>query len=106
MDIKKIKSTFTLQQDTSDCGVACLQSLINYYGGDISLEKLREISGTTKQGTTLLGLYQGANKIGFEAEGKEADINAIIEHGEPLILHVLIDKKLQHYLVCYGFKNN
>lgn len=106
MDIKKIKNTFVLQQDYSDCGVACLQSLINYYGGDISLEKLREISGTTKQGTTLLGLYQGANKIGFNSEGNEADIKAIIEHGEPLILHVLIDKQLHHYLVCYGFKNN
>lgn len=106
MDLKKIKNTFVLQHDYSDCGVACLKSLINYYGGDISLEKLREISGTTKQGTTLLGLYQGANKIGFEAEGNEADIKAIIEYGEPIILHVLIDEKLQHYLVCYGFEKN
>ena len=106
MDLKKIKSTFVLQHDYSDCGVACLQSLLRYYCGDISLEKLREISGTTKQGTTLLGLYQGANKIGFDAEGNEADLQAIIDHGEPLILHVLMDKKLQHYLVCYGFEND
>lgn len=106
MDIKKIKNTFVLQHDYSDCGVVCLQSLCRYYGGDISLEKLREISGTTKQGTTLLGLYQGANKIGFDAEGNEADMQAIIEHSEPLILHVLIDKKLQHYLLCYGFEND
>jgi len=90
MDLKKIKKTFVLQQDLSDCGVACLQSLTRLYDGDIALEKLREISGTTKQGTTLLGLYQGANKTGFDAEGNEADLNAIIEHGEPLILHVLI----------------
>ncbi|MBN1650883.1 MAG: ATP-binding cassette domain-containing protein [Bacteroidales bacterium] len=106
MDLKKIKKTFVLQQDQSDCGVACLQSLVRLYDGDIALEKLREISGTTKQGTTLLGLYQGANKIGFDAAGNEADLDAIIEHGEPLILHVLIDKRLQHYVVCYGFKNN
>ncbi len=106
MDIKKIKKTFVLQQDYSDCGVACLQSLVKYYDGNISLEKLREISGTTKQGTTLLGLYQVANKIGFDAQGNEADVEAIIEHGKPLILHVLISKQLQHYVVCYGFEKN
>ncbi len=105
MDIKKIKKTFVLQQDYSDCGVACLQSLVKYYDGNISLEKLREISGTTKQGTTLLGLFQGANQIGFTAQGNEADIEAIIDHGKPLILHVLLNKQLQHYIVCYGFKN-
>jgi ATP-binding cassette subfamily B protein len=106
MNHKEIKKNFILQQDASDCGVACLQSLARLYGGDISLEKLRDISGTSKQGTTPLGLYQGANKIGFDAEGNEADIDTLIEHGEPLILHVLIDKRLQHYLVCYGFEKN
>ncbi len=106
MSIKKIKKTFILQQDQSDCGVACLKSLVNFYDGEIKLEKLRELSGTSKQGTTLLGLYQAANSIGFDAEGNEADIQSIIDHGTPLILHVLIDKKLQHYVVCYGFENN
>jgi ATP-binding cassette subfamily B protein len=104
MDLKKIKNTFVLQQDYSDCGVACLQSLVRYYDGNIPLEKLREISGTTKQGTTLLGLFQGANQIGFNASGNEADIEAIINHGKPLILHVLLNKRLQHYVVCYGFE--
>ena len=106
MNQKLIAKTHILQHDQSDCGVACLLSLIHYYGGDNSLEKLRELSGTTKQGTTLLGLYQTANKIGFTAEGNEADIQAVIDHAAPLILHVVIDKKLQHYVVCYGFENN
>ncbi|MBN1251323.1 MAG: peptidase domain-containing ABC transporter [Bacteroidales bacterium] len=105
-NLKQLKKTFTLQHDQSDCGVACLSSLTKYYGGDISIEKFREISGTTKQGTTLLGLYQAANNAGFNAEGNEADIQVIIEHGEPLILHVVIEEKLEHYLVCYGYENN
>jgi len=105
LNLKHIKKTFTSQHDQSDCGVACLASLSKYYGGDISIEKFRELSGTTQQGTTLLGLYQGAQKAGFEAEGNKADIQAIIEHGEPLILHVVIDKGLNHYIVCYGYKD-
>ena len=61
-DKKRIKKSVVLQHDQNDCGVACLLSLIRYYGGNQSLEKLREYSGTTRQGTTLLGLYQAANQ--------------------------------------------
>ncbi len=103
---KKLSKTLVLQQDQSDCGVACLLSIIQYYNGNNSLEKLREISGTTRQGTTLLGLYQAANSLGFEASGNEADLQALIDHKEPLILHVVIDERLQHYVVCYGFEND
>ena len=103
---KKIAKTFHIQHDQSDCGVACLLSLIKYHGGDNSLEKLRELSGTNKQGTTLLGLYQSANQLGFEANGCEADIQALIDHKTPVILHLLIDKGLQHYVICYGYENN
>jgi ATP-binding cassette subfamily B protein len=103
---KQLQKSFVLQHDQSDCGVACLLSIIHYYKGTNSLEKLRELSGTTKQGTTLLGLYQAANQLGFIAQGNEADLQALIDHKEPLILHVVIDNRLQHYLVCYGFENN
>ncbi|MXV37707.1 ATP-binding cassette domain-containing protein [Flavobacteriaceae bacterium Ap0902] len=103
---KRSKRSFQLQQDQSDCGVACLKSIMQFYEGNATLEKLRELSGTNITGTTVLGLYQAANKIGFDAQGNEADIQAIIDHGEPLILHVLIEGKLQHYVVCYGYDEN
>ena len=103
---KHLQQTFTIQHDQSDCGVACLLSLIQYYGGSNNLEKLRELSGTTKQGTTLLGLYQAANQLGFSALGNEADLQAVIDHKEPLILHVVIEDRLQHYVVCYGYEKD
>ena len=61
---KHLQQTFTIQHDQSDCGVACLLSLIQYYGGSNSLEKLRELSGTTKQGTTLLGSVSSSQSVG------------------------------------------
>lgn len=103
---KQLQKTFSLQKDQTDCGVGCLQSLVRFYGGDISLEILREKSGTSKTGTTLLGLFQCANEIGFDAEGCEADINALIEHKAPVILHVIIENKYEHYVVCYSFDGN
>ena len=103
MNLKHIQKTHTLQLDQSDCGVACLLSIIKFYNGAHAIEKLRELSGTTKQGTTLLGLYQVANQIGFTSEGCEADTNALIEHQQPVILHVLMENQLQHYVICYEF---
>ena len=98
------KYAIVRQHDRSDCGVACLLSLLRYYGGDGSLEQLRKQSGTGRQGTTLLGLYQAAQAAGFDAEGCEADIPALIEHGRPIILHVLAEGNLEHYVVCYGYE--
>jgi ATP-binding cassette subfamily B protein len=94
--------TFVRQQGQSDCGVACLLSIIRYYGGNANLETLRIESGTDKQGTTLLGLMQGAEKQGFEAEAFEADnIDVLKEIKAPAILQVLIDGRLEHYVVFY-----
>ena len=106
MNLKHIEKTHTLQLNQSDCGVACLLSIIKLYGGKQSIETLRELSGTTKQGTTLLGLYQVANQLGFTAEGCEADTNALIEHKQPVILHIVVEKQLQHYVVCYKYDSN
>lgn len=103
LSIKLIKKTFSLQQDQTDCGVACLLSIIKYYNGSNSLEKLRELSGTNTTGTTLLGLYQCANKIGFTADAFEADMCNLKMLDQPCVLHVLIDGSLHHYVICYGY---
>lgn len=105
LKLSSIKKTFVLQQDQSDCGVACLLSLINYYEGLNTLEKLRELSGTNTTGTSLLGLYQCANQIGFTAEAFEADMPNLKALNEPCILHVLMEGNLEHYVLCYGYEN-
>jgi ATP-binding cassette, subfamily C, bacteriocin exporter len=105
MNLKHIEATHILQHDQSDCGVACLLSIIKFYKGDCSLEKLRELSGTTQQGTTLLGLYQVANQLGFNAEGFQANVMTLVENQNPSIIHVTLENQLQHYLVCYHYDN-
>ena len=101
----KAKKTFVTQVDQSDCGIACLMSLINYHGGNEEREKLRQLSGTTERGTTMLGLYQSALKLGFKAEGFEADIAHLKDLEVPVILHTHTPNKTQHYVVYYGHEN-
>ena len=99
---KHLKKTLVRQHDASDCGVACLLSIIQFYKGADSLENLRRYSGTDKTGTTLLGLFQGAEKVGFDARGAEGDIEELQKGKAPVILHVETPEKMQHYVVYYG----
>ncbi len=100
-----IKKTFTKQYSQFYCGLACLTSIVKYHGGEITQEKLRETSGTTLQGTSLLGLFQSAKKLGFEVQGLEADAENLKMLELPVILHILKEGKLEHYVVCYGYES-
>ena len=104
-DRKRLEKSFIKQRDQSDCGAACLATVLKYYNSEASLEKLRELSGTSKEGTTLLGLFQAANQIGLDAEGFEAEIEHLKTLEHPAILHVVIDGKLQHYIILFSYKN-
>ncbi|MDG5766895.1 peptidase domain-containing ABC transporter [Balneolales bacterium ANBcel1] len=101
--MKALEKLWIRQHDQSDCGVACLASVIRYYGGEAGLEKLREESGTTISGTTLLGLFQAAPKFGLIAEPYEADIPNLKEQTDPCILHIVTENHLQHFVVYFGF---
>ncbi|MEA1787165.1 peptidase domain-containing ABC transporter [Arenibacter sp. GZD96] len=106
MNLKHLKKTVSLQLDASDCGVACLLSVIRFYGGDASLDGLRRQSGTHKQGTTLLGLLQAAEEHGFDAAGKEGTLEHLKQLKDPIILHIITPEQHSHYVVCYGWQKD
>lgn len=97
------KNYHVLQNDIADCGICCLLTIIRFYKGNESLEYLRGLSGTNVQGTTLLGLYQCVKNVGFDTEACRSDINSLIEHAAPVILHVEIQDQKTHYIVCFGY---
>jgi len=101
----RIKKSFVLQHSEFYCGLACLTSIVKYHGGDTTQDKLRDISGTTLGGTSLLGLYQAAKKIGFEADGYEATPDDLKNFAEPAILHILNEAGNQHFVVFYKYEN-
>lgn len=104
VDIKKISRVSVRQHDSTDCGSACLASLIRFYGGNITIERVRNLSGTSQRGTTMLGLYQAAIECGMTATGYEAAVTDLLTYPSPLILHVSNDNRGEHYIVFYGIK--
>jgi ABC-type bacteriocin/lantibiotic exporter with double-glycine peptidase domain len=102
INTKNIKVNSVLQHDSSDCGAACLVTVIRYFGGNSTIEKIRNLSGTSQSGTTMLGLYQAAKESGLDATGYEATINDLKEFNNVLILHVTPEERLDHYIVNFG----
>lgn len=102
--MKKIKPV--LQSDLKDCGVCCMQWLIKYYDGYISLEKLREDTFTDINGTTAYHIIQTFNKWGFDASGVfEHDITSR-NLKFPLIAHLLLENGLEHFVIVEKVYNN
>jgi ATP-binding cassette subfamily B protein len=89
------------QEDIKDCGACCLLSIIKYYGGNIPLERLKEMTKTTRLGTTAFNITLAAKEMNFTTKGIKCDINDIKNTILPCIAHVVIDNKYKHYVVIY-----
>ncbi len=98
-----MKKIVVYQEETSDCGAACLLSIIRYYNGDTNLETLRMDSNTTNKGVSAYDLIKCAQKNGFNAIGYK-DIN-ISKYKLPCILHIKINQSLTHFVVLYEINN-
>lgn len=96
------------QQDEKDCGIACLAMILNYYKTEVPINKLREYSGTDKQGTSALGLKRCIEKFDFDCKAIQADANVWkeTELTLPLVAHVLVDQKYFHYVVIYNVQGD
>ena len=90
-----------LQDGNSDCGVASLLSIIRYYGGDISLEKLREMTNTNKDGVSAYNLIECAKELGFSSMGVNGTIDELDISKLPVIAHVSLRRGVNHFIVIY-----
>lgn len=68
---------FYPQLEAMDCGSTCLRMIAKFYGRYYSLEYLREISNTGKEGVSLLDLSEAAELIGLKTLAVEADITQL-----------------------------
>ena len=89
------------QHDIKDCGAACLASIGNHYGINIPIAKIRQIAHTDTRGTNVLGVIQGAEKMGFIAKGVKGGLDVIDKIPLPAIAHVVVKEQLHHYIVIY-----
>lgn len=76
------------QPNQMDCGPTCIMIVAEYYGKSASLQTLRSFAGYNKDGVSLSGLADAAEKIGFQTTGVELTLSELMkEVALPAILH-------------------
>ncbi len=99
----RIKSfPFYKQADNKDCGPTCLKIVAKYYGKIFNIQKLRNLSETTRSGSNLKHIANAAEKIGFRSLGVKISFEKLKEATLPCVVHW--DKV--HFVVLYKIKND
>lgn len=93
--------TCVRQMDGSDCGAAALATVARHYGMEFGLQTMRQLAGTDRVGTNLLGLVQAAERIGFAAKAVKGPCEALEQAPLPAIAHVKTEQGLGHFVVLY-----
>jgi len=95
------KYPFVKQEGFKDCGCASLLMIIRYYKGNVSIERLRDLTHTNKNGTNAYNLISASLKLGFSAKGVKGKLSDLKDVLLPCIAHVVIDGMYKHYIVIY-----
>ena len=87
---------FYKQLDQMDCGATCLRMIAKFYGKSYSIESLRDSTNLTREGVSLLGISEAAEKIGFKTVMARISFQQLNEDAElPCVLHW----NQQHFVV-------
>jgi ATP-binding cassette subfamily B protein len=89
------------QNDGSDCGAAALATVALYHRLPAGLEQVRDLAGTDRIGTNLLGMAQAAEKLGFATKAVKGPYEALANVSLPAIAHVKTEDGLGHFVVLY-----
>ncbi len=98
------------QHDMKDCGAACLASVACHYNVVIPIARVRQYVCTDKDGSSVLGLIHGAERIGFVAKGVRGKPESLPLIPYPAVAHVVrkTDEGVEfhHFVVIYGYKRD
>lgn len=91
----------TLQHDSMQCGIACLQMICKYFGRDYTFSALSRYCFATTEGVSLLGISEAADTLGLHTLSARATVDELAENPLPAILHW----NQNHFVVLYKVKN-
>ena len=91
------KIPFIKQHDSMQCGAACLFMVCRHYGMNISLDEIDALCVPTKEGMSMLGLKESAQRLGFECSALKAPPDIFSQLQLPCLLHW----EQKHFVVLY-----
>lgn len=100
-----MKRLITRQSDLNDCGPAVIYSLVKYYKGYVSLERIKLDTHLDKTGISAYDMVLALNSYGFDARGLKMRLEDLKSTKIPLILHCLYGTYGHFVLLIKASKN-
>ena len=88
---------FYAQQSASDCGVACMVMIGQYWGKSLSVNRLRNMTNVSRSGASLNAISAAAENLGFTTHPVKATLDKLAEQSLPAIAHW----EGKHFIVVY-----
>ncbi|NBB28217.1 peptidase domain-containing ABC transporter [Cellulophaga sp. BC115SP] len=94
---------FYQQLDQMECGPTCLRMIAKHYGLSLNIQRLRDASGFSREGVSLLGIAEAAESMGFRTIAVKVPFNKLIKDAPfPCIIHW----QQNHFVVLVEVQKN
>lgn len=99
---------FIPQHDQMDCGPACISMIADHYDKTYDIQFLRENTFMTREGVSLLGIMQAAEKTGFSTLPAKLTVEKLILliTNEQVSLPCIIHWNQNHFVVLKRIKKS
>ena len=96
---RRVATPLFPQAHATECGAACLGSVLAHFGHWMSLSELRDTCEVGRDGSTAAGLIRAAEHHGLEGRGWSVPVNSLKQMPLPMILFW----EFNHFVVLEGF---
>ena len=99
---QRARTPILLQMHASECGAACLGSILGYFGKWVPLTELRERCEVSRDGSSAASIMRAARSYGLECKGLNVRADQLGKLQFPLILFW----QFSHFVVLEGCDGN
>lgn len=95
---RRVAVPTVLQMEASECGAACLAMVLAHYGRWVSLERLREECGVSRDGANARSVAVAGRREGLDVQGHRVTLDGLADIPLPTIAYW----RFNHFVVVEG----